>query len=90
VLLFKGVCPYHCPKKINKLSVNVEFLRSFTLNLFIFLMFAREEHQIFELLKDLQKTIILDLIITSNVARFKSFLQNSKALDQLNKLRNFF
>jgi hypothetical protein len=53
-------------------------------------MFAREEHQNFELMKELQKAFISDLIITSNVARFESSLKNSKALDQLNKLRNFF
>jgi hypothetical protein len=51
---------------------------------------AREKHQNFELLKELHKALTSDLIITSNVASFESFLQSSKALDQLNELRNFF
>jgi hypothetical protein len=37
-----------------------------------------------------QKAHFKGLIITSNIARFESFLQVSKALDQLNKFSNFF
>jgi hypothetical protein len=70
-------------KKISKLS-------SLTLSLLIFLVFRRRRTSKVQLLKKLQKVLLSDLIITSNVARFESFLQDSKALDQLNKLRNFF
>jgi hypothetical protein len=56
-------------------------------NKLIFLVFARRETWKSE---QLQKALFSDLIITSNVTCFESFLQNSKALNQFNKLRNFF
>jgi hypothetical protein len=51
---------------------------------------ARRRTSKFWTLKELHKALLSDLIITSNVARFESILQDWKALDQLNKLRNFF
>jgi hypothetical protein len=64
-------------KKISKLSVSERDSSStslFTLSLLIFLVLAREEHQNFELLKELQKARISDLIINVKYRSFRVIL----------------
>ncbi len=75
-------CYFKC-KTVDNLDISIFFTTACVL---IFLVPARRRTSKSELLKKLSFQAWQS---TSDIARFESYLQESKALDKLNKLRNF-